>query len=157
MKSLKLIIFATLVAFVSIAQAQKTFTPSDVIGDKTISKWAKEWDLKAFQQTKELYRKGMSQDDFIKAIKSNFPAQASASFKEVFVPYYEYVYAFHSKGLTDVQVAKAITGNETTEMINGLSSWNANNPGVIIEAAKWPWKQILQFILDMLPIVIALL
>ncbi len=157
MKSLKLIIFATLVAFVSIAQAQKTFTPSDVIGDKTISKWAKEWDLKAFQQTKELYRKGMSQDDFIKAIKSNFPAQASASFKEVFVPYFEYVYAFHSKGLTDVQVAKAITGNETTEMINGLSSWNANNPGVLPETDKWNWKKILETIVDIIIIIIQIL
>ncbi|MBK6963156.1 MAG: hypothetical protein IPH20_04255 [Bacteroidales bacterium] len=149
MKSAKLIIIATLVAFVSIVQAQKTFVPSDVIGGKTIVKWAKEWDLKAFQQTKEVYQKGMSQEAFIKAIKSNFPAQASASFKEVFVPYYEYVYTLHTRGLTDAQVVNAVTGRETTEMINGLSTWNANNPGVLIEAAKWPWKKILE-ILDII-------
>lgn len=157
MKSVKLIIIATLVAFVSIVQAQKTFVPSDVIGGKTISKWAKEWDLNAFQQTKEVYKKGMSEESFIKAIKSNFPAQASASFKEVFVPYYEYVYTLHTRGLTDAQVVNVVTGRETTEMINGLSTWNANNPGGLIEANKWPWKKILETILEILPIIIALL
>jgi hypothetical protein len=156
MKSVKLIIIATLVAFVSIVQAQKTFVPSDVIGGKTIVKWAKEWDLKAFQQTKEVYKKGMSQESFIQAIKSNFPAQASASFKEVFVPYYEYVYDFHSRGLTDAQVTNAITGMETTEMINGLSTWNTNNPGALIEAAKWPWRKILQAIVDIIIIILTL-
>jgi hypothetical protein len=157
MKSVKLIIIATIVAIVSIAQAQKTFVPSDVIGGKTIVKWAKEWDLKAFQQTKEVYKKGMSQESFIQAIKSNFPAQASASFKEVFVPYYEYVYDFHSRGLTDAQVVNEVTGRETTEMINGLSSWNANNPGILPETLRFPWKKILELLLELIPIILPFL
>lgn len=157
MKSVKLIIIATIVAIVSIAQAQKTFVPSDVIGGKTIVKWAKEWDLKAFQQTKEVYKKGMSQESFIQAIKSNFPAQASASFKEVFVPYYEYVYDFHSRGLTDAQVTNAITGMETTEMINGLSSWNANNPGILPEMKKFNWLKFLELVVDIINVIVGYL
>ncbi|MHC1774917.1 MAG: hypothetical protein AB9834_05825 [Lentimicrobium sp.] len=157
MKSAKLIIIAILVVFVSIVRAQKAYVPSDVIGGKTIVKWAKEWDLKAFQQTKEVYKKGMSQESFIQVIKNNFPAQASASFKEVFVPYYEYVYTFHSRGLTDQQVVNVITGRETTEMINGLSTWNTNNPGGLIESAKWPWKRILEITIDILILIITLL
>ena len=156
MKSVKLIIIATLVAFVSIVQAQKTFVPSDVIGGKTIVNWAKEWDLNAFQQTKEIYKKGMTQEEFVRIIKNSFPAQASASFKEVFVPYYEYVFTLHTKGLTDAQVVNAVTGRETTEMINGLSTWNTNNPGGLIEAAKWPWRKILQAIVDIIIIILTL-
>lgn len=154
MKSIKLIIIASLIAFVSIAQAQKTFLTSDVVAGKTIAKWAKEWDLKAFQQTKEVYKKGMTEEAFIQAIKKSFPTQASESFKEVFVPYYEYVYTFHARGLTDAQVTNAITGRETTEMINGLSSYNANNPGILPETTRFPWKLVLEILKAILDIIL---
>lgn len=153
MKSAKLIIIAILVGFVSIIQAQKTYLPSDVIEGKTIVQWAKEWDLQAFQQTKEVYINGMSKESFIQAIKNNFPPKASVSFKEVFVPYYEYVYDFHSRGLTDTQVVNAITGRETAEMLNGLSTWNANNPGILPQIEKGYLQKIIQLIRDFIIII----
>ena len=157
MKSIKLIIIATLIAFVSIAQAQKTFLKSDVVAGKTITKWAKEWDLKAFQQTKEVYKKGMTEEAFVQEMIKGFPINANPSFREVFIPYFKYIYTFHARGLTDTQVTNAITGTETTEMINGLSSWNANNPGVLPETLRIPWKKILEFLLELIPIILPLL
>ncbi len=157
MKSIKLILIATLIAFVSIAQAQKSFVASDVIQGKTITKWAKEWDLKAFQQTKEVYTKGMSQEAFITAIKKSFPTLATESFKEVFVPYYEYIYTFHARGLTDAQVTNTITGRETTALINGLSNFNSNNSGIIPEVDKWNWIRILDIVAEILEVIIGIL
>ena len=131
MKYFKLIIISALIAFVSVSvtQAQKTFKASDVVEGKTIMKWAKDLDLQMFQESKEFYRAGMSQGAFIQSFRSDFTAQAPESLKAVFEPYFEYIFEFHSKGLTDSQVVNEITGNEIAVLCTELSSWNANNPG----------------------------
>lgn len=153
---MKFIMLALLVSMVSFAMAQRTFKTSDVINGKTIATLAKEWDLKAFQQTKEIYKPGMSKDAFIKIIRSNFPTEAPKSLVEVFVPYYEYIYNFHASKLTEKQILSSISGVETADMITQLSVWDNQNPGVLIEGAKWPWRKILQFIGEIIPIIIAI-
>ncbi len=140
MKKIIIIVVVALISFVTTTQAQKTYKASDVVGGKTITSLAKEWDLQAFQETKEIYKAGMSQETFIALIKKNFPSAAKESFKDVFVPYYEYIYKFHSKGLTDSQIIGSITGNETAALITNLSSWNNVNPGVLPAMLPgWPW------------------
>ena len=156
MKTIKLIIVTLLVSVVSVAMAQKTFKPGDVYGGKTIKAWATEWDLQAFQQTQEIYKGGMTREDFMRIIKTSFPSQAPKSLIDVFVPYYEYIYTFHEKGFTEKQVKGSITGVETAEMLTDLSTWNANNPGMLTDGAKWPWKKILDFLGQILPIAIAI-
>lgn len=154
MKKIVIIFVVALLSFVATTQAQKIFKASDVVGGKTITTLAKDWDLQAFQETKEIYKAGMSQETFISLIKGGFPTIASASFKEVFVPYYEYIYKFHSRGLTDSQVVSSITGNETAALMTNISVWNNQNPGEIPAMLKinWKWwlglgKVILEYIL----------
>ena len=144
-----------LLSFVASTQAQKTYKANDVVGGKTVINLAKAWDLQAFQETKEIYKAGMSQEAFIALIKSNFPTQAKESFKDVFVPYYEYVYKFHSRGLTDSQVVGSITGNETAALMSNISIWNSQHPGEIPALLKINWKwwiglgqAILEYILN---------
>lgn len=131
MKYFKHIVISALIAFVaiSVAQAQKTFKASDVVEGKTIKTWAKDLDLQVFQQSKEFYTAGMSQGAFIQTFSSDFTAQTPESLKAVFGPYFEYIFEFHSRGLSDSQVVNEITGNETAALCTELSSWNANNPG----------------------------
>jgi hypothetical protein len=150
MKTIKFIILTLLVSMVSFAMAQKTFKPGDVIEGKTIVSWAKDWDLKAFQQTKEIYKAGMSQGEFIKIIRSNFPSQAPKSLIDVFQPYYEYIYNFHARNLSEKQVQSMITGVETAELITELSTWKANNPDDALNIKKWNWRKIVEIAIALL-------
>ena len=157
MKTIKFIILTLLVSMVSFAMAQKTFKPGDVIEGKTIVSWAKDWDLKAFQQTKEIYKAGMSQGEFIKIIRSNFPSQAPKSLIDVFQPYYEYIYNFHARNLSEKQVQSSITGVETAELITELSTWNTNNPGDALNFKKWNWKKIIEITIEILSAILPFL
>jgi len=157
MKTIKFIILTLLVSMVSFAMAQKTFKPGDVIEGKTIVSWAKDWDLKAFQQTKEIYKAGMSQGEFIKIIRSNFPSQAPKSLIDVFQPYYEYIYNFHARNLSEKQVQSMITGVETAELITELSTWNTNNPGDALNFKKWNWKKIIEITIEILSAILPFL
>lgn len=157
MKTVKFIILALLVSMVSFAMAQKTFKPGDVIEGKTIVSWAKDWDLKAFQQTKEIYKAGMSQDEFIRIIRSNFPSQAPKSLIDAFQPYYEYIYNFHARDLSEKEVQSSITGVETAELITELSTWNTNNPGDALNFKKWNWKKIIEITIEILSAILPFL
>lgn len=157
MKTIKLILVTLLVSVVSVVMAQKTFKPGDKYDGKTIKAWATEWDLQAFQQTREIYKAGMTKEDFMRIIKTSFPTQAPKSLIDVFVPYYEYIYTFHEKGFTEKQVSGSITGVETADMLTELSTWNANNPGMLTEGAKWPWKKILEIAIQILTVIIPFL
>ncbi|MGV8113197.1 MAG: hypothetical protein AB2L17_09850 [Lentimicrobium sp.] len=150
MKTIKFIILTLLVSMVSFAMAQKTFKPGDIIEGKTIVSWAKDWDLKAFQQTKEIYKPGMSQDEFIKIIRSNFPSQASKSLIDVFQPYYEYIYNFHARNLSEKQVQSSITGVETAKLITELSTWKADNPEEVLNIERWNWRKIVEIAIALL-------
>jgi cell division protein YceG involved in septum cleavage len=157
MKTKILILIISVISLIGTVQAQKIFKASDKIEGKTISQWAKEWDLKAFQDSKSVYRAGMSQETFIALIKSNFPTQTTESFKGVFVPYYEYIYRFHSRGYTDTQVLNSITGNETAAMISDVSTWNFNNPGQIQPVMGIPWKFIIECVIVILEKIVTIL
>ncbi|HOI87470.1 MAG TPA: hypothetical protein PLV51_06385 [Lentimicrobium sp.] len=157
MKSLKLIVLTIFVAISAVTSAQKVFTPKDAIGGKSIAQLAKEWDLKAFQDTKVLYKPGMSQEEFIKAVISNFPSGVKSSFKELFNPYLVYIYGFHAKGLSDSQVLNSISGVETAGLISEFSAYNKNNPGYMDNLVFLPWKKILEIIMTIIETILPLI
>ena len=156
MKTINSIIIVSLITFVSVVHAQKVFKPASVIEGKTILQYAKEIDVQAFLETTSIYKAGMSETAFITAVLSNFPAEAK-SLKEVYAPYYQYIYTLHKRGFNESQVLGAITGNEFANLATNISSWNANNPGVIIESKKWPWKIIVEAAIAVLQIIIKVL
>lgn len=143
MKNLAIILALALMALATSIQAQKTYKTNDVVKGKTIYSLAKEWDLKAFQDTKEIYKPGMSQESFIGLIKSNFPTKAIDSFKNVFVPYFEYIYNFHAQGFSESKVSGSITGNEAALLMTDISLWDNQNPGQGSEllTLRWQWWQ----------------
>jgi hypothetical protein len=153
MKKLAILLVVAFMALVTPIQAQKTYKASDVVDGKTISSLAKDWDLQAFQDTKELYKPGMSQESFIALIKSDFPSTAKESFKDVFVPYFEYIYTFHARGFSDSKVSGSITGNEAAALMTNISLWDAQNPGQVAELLKTPrnlMQRLVKKILDSL-------
>ena len=143
MKKLATLLVVTFMALTTAIQAQKTYKASDKIGDKTISSLAKDWDLQAFKETKEIYKPGMSQEAFMKKIKEGFPTATKESTKDVFLPYYEYIYRLHAQGFSESKVSNSITGNETAELMTNISSWNSQNPEQPMELLKfkmgWGW------------------
>lgn len=157
MKSLKLIVLTIFVAISTVASAQKVYTPKDVIGGKSIAQLAKEWDLKAFQDTKILYKPGMPQEEFIKAVITNFPSGVKSNFKELFNPYLVYIHGFHAKGLTESQVLSSVTGAETARLISELSAYNKNNPGYMDNLVFLPWKKILEIIMTIIETILPLI
>ncbi|MBK9356079.1 MAG: hypothetical protein IPN08_01580 [Bacteroidales bacterium] len=155
MKTLKSLIIIVLVAFVTIAQAQKVIKVTDVVDGKTILQHAQKIDVDAFLQTKTIYKAGMTEMEFVAELQKNFPPEA-ASFKHLYTPYLKYVFSFHKNGLTENQVRGKITGVEFTRLCNDLGTWNNNNPGIIQKANKFPWKKILDFASQVIIIIITI-
>lgn len=154
MKTLKSILLVILVALVSFAQAQKVFKVTDVIDGKTILQHAQKIDAAALVQTKDIYKPGMSEATFINELQKGFPPEAS-SIKPLFNPYFKYVYTMQKKGLTDIQVKGTTTGVELAALCTDLNAWNANNQGGVSEIFKFNWKKALEFIVDIIIVIIS--
>jgi hypothetical protein len=143
MKAIKFMIVLALVAVVSVAQAQKVFTPTTVVNGKPILLLAKEYDVKIFISTSTIYIPNMPESTFVSTLLSNFPKEANG-IKDLCVPYFKYIYSLHKRGLTEAQVQNSVTGKELAELTTNLSSWNASNPGVVATIFKLKWRDILE-------------
>jgi len=153
MKAIKFMIVVAFLAVVSVMNAQKVFTPSSVIDGKTILQMAKEYDVEFYLSTATIYKTGVSESEFVSTLLNNFPPEAN-KYKELFDPYFTYIYSLHKRGLTQSQAASTVTGVELADLSTRLSSWNANNPGIIADGKKIPWKKLLGIIKDILIIII---
>ena len=147
-----LIAFIALVSFVHV-QAQRVFKPTDVIDGKTVLQQAQKMDVEAFLQTKEIYKPGMTETEFVNMVLGNFPSEAN-SIKPLFYPYYKYIYSLHKKGLSEAKITSTATGTELATLCTSISKWNANNPGQIVDFKKWNWKIILQAAIDVITLII---
>jgi len=131
-----IIIVVVLIALASGVQAQRKITLNDVINGKTVLQIAKDHAVEAFIETKAIYKPEMTESAFVNECLKNFPKEYY-SFREVFVPYAAYLYSFHSRGLSEVQVRNLVTGKEYIDCTNGVLSWQQANPG--INPVKMPW------------------
>ncbi|MGV8964275.1 MAG: hypothetical protein ACOH2V_12975 [Candidatus Saccharimonadaceae bacterium] len=138
MKSIKLILIATLVAFVSFAQAQKRIAISDVYDGKTVLQVAKDHAVEAFIATKSIYKDGMTESAFANECFKNFPKNYN-DLKDVFMPYASYLYSFHKNGLSEEKVRTLVNGKEFVDCANGLLSWQQAHPAEDLDRLPW-WR-----------------
>ncbi len=143
MKTIKLILAIVLFAIATVTQAQRKITISDVINGKTVLQIAKDHAVEAFIATKAIYKPGMTEGAFVNECLKNFPKEYYA-LREVFVPYASYLYSFHSRGLTEDQVRKLVTGKEYVDCSNGLVGWQLANPGVNVVDSPW-WRNVIHW------------
>lgn len=142
-----------LIAIVSATQAQRIFKTTDVIGGIPILQLAQKMDVEAFLQTKEIYKTGMTETEFIGALLGNFPKEAE-TIKPLFIPYYKYIYSFHKRGIKESKIRSEVTGREFATVCTNISSWNANNQGQLVDTKKWTWRDVLRFIKEVIEIIL---
>lgn len=152
MKTSKFLVFMAFLAIVSVVHAQKVFKISDVVEGKTILQHARILDADALVQTTAVYKPGMSEADFVSELQSTFPPEA-ASYKQLYTPYFRYIYSLHKKGMTETQVKGSSTGAELAALFTGLNAYNINNPGVLPRTEMDGWRSWKRFILLILQIV----
>lgn len=152
MKTSKFLVFMAFLAIVSVVHAQKVFKISDVVEGKTILQHARILDADALVQTTAVYKPGMSEADFVSGLQSTFPPEA-ASYKQLYTPYFRYIYSLHKKGMTETQVKGSSTGAELAALFTGLNAYNINNPGVLPRTEMDGWRSWKRFILLILQIV----
>jgi len=144
MKSIKLILIATLIAFVSVAQAQKKITISDVYEGKTVVQIAKDHATEAFNATKTIYTDGMTEEAFVNECFKNFPSKYD-DLRQVFKPYAEFLFSLHSRNLTDNQVRNQVNGSEFVDCSNAVLAWQLAHPGENLDGIPW-WRKTIHWV-----------
>ena len=137
-------ILIALITIVAVAQAQKPIAIGDVFKGKPVLDVAKEHAVEAFDETKVIYKIGMTEDEFVNQCLNAFPVKYKA-LRDVYVPYAKYLYSFHKRGFTDDQLTKAVTGKEFVDCANGVIAWRKANPGIIPETDSW-WRKLIHWI-----------
>lgn len=142
MKTIKIVI-ALLMLSTSVSYAQKTIALNAVYNGKTVLQTAKEYDLSAFNETKEIYKTGMTENTFVDLCLKGFPSNYS-SLRSCYVSYAKYLYSFHKRGLTDQQVLNEVDGEEFVDCANQILIWKQANPGIDPPVFSW-WRDLIHW------------
>lgn len=142
MKKLLFSLIAT-VFFAGASSAQQDLSTSSKV-PTTVALTAKYHAVITYLETKELYRSGMSRDEFVRATTEGVDDQQAVA---IFSEYMSKIYECHTRKMTSDAVYDSIDGKEFVIMINKLTRYEAAN-GHQLSLKKPRWFNWLRKAID---------
>jgi len=150
MRNLTLTLAMLIAILIQFTTQAKGFLPSP---GETIAATAKSTMVKMVDETRSIYKKGMTETAFVDAALIDIPKN-SRSWQAV--NYFKRVFYYHNKGLSDNDIRDQENGETLIDLVSLASEResatsaffsDANDPGI---ATRRPWKWWLKLIMIIL-------